>query len=75
MSKITITVTGAAGVGKSAISQALHEFLEENGFNATLNFINDEHEPRNEDDLMDALDSIRERVEIEIVEKQARGTV
>jgi predicted PilT family ATPase len=71
MSKLTITVAGQPGVGKSAIAQALSEFLEESGFVTRLNFINDEHPPRTQDELQNVLDSVRNRIEIDINEMSA----
>lgn len=69
LQKITITVEGASGVGKSAVSQAIAEFLEESGFDVELNFLFNEHPRRDEDRLNDALDAIRPRVKVTINEK------
>jgi len=67
MRKITVTVTGIPGAGKSTIIQMIERELADYGFTTKIISMGD-HPERDEDSLMTAMDSIRSKVEIEIVE-------
>jgi Mrp family chromosome partitioning ATPase len=70
--KITITVAGLAGVGKSAISQQIAGQLQAIGFPVTVNFLDGPPDGRSTTKHMRALRAIQEKgIEIEINEKQA----
>lgn len=69
--KIKITVSGAAGTGKSTVADILMTFLKKNDFNVT-------HTPMEELDWVQRAENrdkrfaaCRERCEIEIVEMMA----
>jgi deoxyadenosine/deoxycytidine kinase len=70
MNKITITVEGDIRTGKSTIAQQISGQLQVAGFPVTLKFINDEHEARSTPDHLKAMASIRDTVEIEVIESQ-----
>jgi len=72
MNKITITVTGVAGSGKSAISQHIMEQLNLLGITTGVKFINDEHDLRSPLKQFQCLESIiSSGVKVDIVERQS----
>lgn len=67
MNKITVEVSGPAGVGKSAIVQLIAMLLSKVELNATLDLNSD---LRSMDDLQVVVDSIKERTQILVCEVQ-----
>jgi len=72
MNEITITVTGQAGTGKSALVQYIAETLQAQGISVNYRFICNEHSPRTAERLEQILEHIKPVTQVEVVEEQAR---
>lgn len=72
MQKVTITVEGKAGTGKSTLANQIASHLEHIGLNVTL--ANSDRGTRCATEHLKTIATMREETEIDIVEKQASRT-
>ena len=69
MSKISVSVSGTNGVGKSAVIQIIQEALAAKGID--VEWVEPEHGARDDECLQACVDSIRKRnVKVTLFEKQ-----